>query len=102
MDKIYNFSQVCSSLPDEVMKKFNEALYNYSDSGISITDISSNSPEFKQILEQAESSLKELMQIPDNYRILFLQGGATTQFAAVPLNLLSEHNERNNIICPFF
>ena len=98
MDKIYNFSQVASSLPDEVMKKFNEALVSYSDTGISLMDINSNSPEFKQIMDDATSSLKELMQIPDNYRILFLQGGATTQFATVPLNLLSEHKCADYIV----
>ena len=98
MDKIYNFSQVASSLPDEVMVKFNEALERYPDSGISLTDINSNSPEFKEIMDDAESALRELMQIPDNYRILFLQGGATTQFATIPLNLLSEHRCADYIV----
>ena len=91
MNKIYNFSPVASSLPDEVMQQFNAALAEYSNSGISLMDVNANSPEFKEIIDGAESALRELMQIPDNYKILFLQGGATTQFAAIPLNLLSEH-----------
>ncbi len=98
MNKIYNFSAVASSLPDEVMQQFNNALVEYSDSGISLMDINHNSPEFKEILEGAQSCLKELMQIPDNYKILFLQGGATTQFATIPLNLLSEHRCADYII----
>ena len=78
-------------LPLEVLEKAQADLLCYGDSGMSVMEMSHRTPEFEAILNSAESSLRTLMNIPSNYKILFLQGGASTQFAAVPLNLLSEH-----------
>ena len=78
-------------LPLEVLQKAQQDLLCYGDSGMSVMEMSHRTPEFEEILHSAEASLRKLMNIPDNYKVLFLQGGASTQFAAVPLNLLSEH-----------
>ena len=85
-------------LPLEVLKTAREELLCYGDSGMSVMEMSHHSPEFEKIIKGAEESLRTLMGIPSNYRVLFLQGGATTQFAAVPLNLLSEHKCADYII----
>lgn len=85
-------------LPLEVLKNVQEELLCYGDSGMSVMELNHHSPEFGEILKEAEESLRTLMGIPSNYRVLFLQGGATTQFAAIPLNLLSEHKCADYII----
>ena len=91
MERVYNFSAGPSMLPLEVLEKAQQDLLCYGDSGMSVMEMSHRTPEFEEILHSAEASLRKLMNIPDNYKVLFLQGGASTQFAAVPLNLLSEH-----------
>ena len=91
MERVYNFSAGPSMLPLEVLEKAQADLLCYGDSGMSVMEMSHRTPEFEEILHSAEASLRKLMNIPDNYKVLFLQGGASTQFAAVPLNLLSEH-----------
>ena len=91
MERVYNFSAGPSMLPLEVLEKAQQDLICYGDSGMSVMEMSHRTPEFEEILHSAEASLRKLMNIPDNYKVLFLQGGASTQFAAVPLNLLSEH-----------
>ncbi len=91
MERVYNFSAGPSMLPLEVLEKAQADLLCYGDSGMSVMEMSHRTPEFEDILHSAEASLRKLMNIPDNYKVLFLQGGASTQFAAVPLNLLSEH-----------
>ncbi len=91
MERVYNFSAGPSMLPLEVLEKAKEDLLCYGDSGMSVMEMSHRTPVFEEILHSAEASLRKLMNIPDNYKVLFLQGGASTQFAAVPLNLLSEH-----------
>ena len=98
MERVYNFSAGPSMLPLEVLKTAREELLCYGDSGMSVMEMSHRSPEFEEILKGAEDSLRTLMGIPSNYRILFLQGGASTQFASVPLNLLSEHKCADYII----
>ena len=76
-------------LPLPVLRKAANEMLNYGKSGMSVMEMSHRSPEYQAIIDAAEASLRSLMQIPDNYKVLFLQGGASTQFAAVPLNLLS-------------
>ena len=76
-------------LPLPVLKKAAAEMLSYGDSGMSVMEMSHRSPAYQAIIDAAEASLRRLMQIPDNYKVLFLQGGASTQFAAVPLNLLS-------------
>ena len=98
MNRVYNFSAGPSMLPLEVLKKAQEELLCYGGSGMSVMEMSHRSSDFEAILHSAEASLRELMKIPDNYKVLFLQGGASTQFAAVPLNLLSEHKCADYII----
>lgn len=73
------------------MERARAEFLSYGDSGVSVMEMNPHSPAFEQILHDAQDSLRRLMDIPRNYRILFMQGGATAQFAAVPLNLLSEH-----------
>ena len=85
-------------LPLEVLKTARDALLCYGDTGMSVLEMSHRSAEFAEIVGCAEKSLRTLLGIPSNYRVLFLQGGATTQFAAVPLNLLSEHKCADYII----
>ncbi len=85
-------------LPLEVLTKAQEDLLAYKDSGMSVMEMSHRSPEFEEILHHAQDSLRKLMNIPDNYKILFMQGGASTQFAAVPLNLLSDHKCADYIV----
>ena len=85
-------------LPLEVLEKAKEELLCYGDSGMSVMEMSHRTPEFEEILHSAEESLRKLMDIPSNYKVLFMQGGASTQFASVPLNLLSEHKCADYIV----
>ena len=78
-------------LPLEVLEKAQKELLCYGESGMSVMEMSHRSDDYKPIIKTAEALLREIMNIPDNYKVLFLQGGASTQFAAVPLNLLSDH-----------
>ncbi|MGA2507418.1 MAG: 3-phosphoserine/phosphohydroxythreonine transaminase [Chitinispirillaceae bacterium] len=87
MARVYNFSAGPSMLPEAVLKKAAAELLEYPGSGQSVMEMSHRSPEFQAIIEGAEALLREIMKIPANYKVLFLQGGASTQFAMVPLNL---------------
>ncbi len=98
MDRVYNFSAGPSMLPLEVLKQAQAELLCYGDSGMSVMEMSHRSPEYQAIIDGAEEALRKLMNIPANYKVLFLQGGASTQFAAVPLNLLSEHKCADYIV----
>lgn len=98
MNRVYNFSAGPSQLPLEVLKKAQAEMLDYAGTGMSVMEMSHRTPEFEEILNSAEKALRELMNIPSNYKILFLQGGASTQFAAVPLNLLSEHKCADYIV----
>ena len=98
MDRVYNFSAGPSMLPLEVLEKAQADLICYGESGMSVMEMSHRTPEFEEILHGAEDSLRKLMNVPANYKILFLQGGASTQFASVPLNLLSEHKCADYIV----
>ncbi len=88
MTRHYNFSAGPALLPNEVLVRAQEELLDWQGSGMSVMEMSHRSREFLSIAEQAESDLRELMSIPENYKVLFLQGGASSQFAMVPLNLL--------------
>jgi phosphoserine aminotransferase len=88
MSHIYNFSAGPAVLPRDVLKQAREELLDWHGSGMSVMEMSHRGKEFMSIAAQAEADLRELLGIPDNYRVLFLQGGATSQFAMVPLNLL--------------
>ncbi|EHJ52305.1 3-phosphoserine/phosphohydroxythreonine transaminase [Streptococcus macacae] len=84
---IYNFSAGPAVLPKSVLKKAQAELLDYNHSGMSVMELSHRSKEFDDIIKGAESLLRDLMAIPDNYKVLFLQGGASTQFSMLPLNL---------------
>lgn len=85
--RIYNFSAGPAMLPIEVLEKAQKELLEYKHSGMSVMEMSHRSKDYLSIIGEAEKGLRELMQIPDNYSVLFLQGGASLQFAMVPLNL---------------
>lgn len=86
--KIHNFSAGPSILPESVIKKAAEAVLNLNNSGLSLIEISHRSKDFIAIMDEAQSLVKELLNLPEGYSVLFLQGGASTQFLAVPQNLL--------------
>ncbi|MCF6515889.1 3-phosphoserine/phosphohydroxythreonine transaminase [Lactobacillus sp. S2-2] len=90
---VYNFSAGPATLPDKVIKEIQNNLLSINESGMSILEISHRSKDFVQILEDAKKDLKDLMQIPDNYKILFFQGGGSGQFAAAPMNLANKHQK---------
>ena len=88
MDRVYNFSPGPSMLPFPVLEKVKEQLPIYLDSGMSVMEMSHRSGMYQEIIDNAEKSLRDLMHIPESYCVLFLHGGATLQFSAVPLNLM--------------
>ncbi len=88
MSKLYNFSAGPAVLPAEVLKQAHDELQDWQGSGMSVMEMSHRGKEFMSIAEKAEADLRELMAIPDNYKVLFLQGGASSQFSMVPINLL--------------
>ena len=88
MKRVYNFSAGPACLPEEVLKEAAEEMLDYNGSGMSVMEMSHRSLAFGQIIRTAEQDLRDLMQIPDNYKVLFLQGGASQQFAMIPMNLM--------------
>lgn len=88
MRRVFNFSAGPAALPQEVLEKAQGEMLDWNDSGMSVMEMSHRGKEFMSIAAQAEADLREVMAIPDNYKVLFLQGGASSQFAMVPLNLL--------------
>lgn len=88
MSRVYNFSAGPAVLPEEVLKEAAAEMLDYNGSGMSVMEMSHRSKVFQDIVDEAEADLRELMNIPDNYKVLFLQGGASQQFAAIPMNLM--------------
>lgn len=88
MSRVYNFSAGPAVLPEEVLKEAAEEMLDYRGCGMSVMEMSHRSKVFETIIQEAESDLRELMNIPDNYKVLFLQGGASQQFAMIPMNLM--------------
>ena len=88
MSRVYNFSAGPAVLPEEVLKEAAEEMLDYQGSGMSVMEMSHRSKVYDNIIKTAEADLRELMDIPDNYKVLFLQGGASQQFAMVPMNLM--------------
>lgn len=88
MSRVYNFSAGPAVLPEEVLKEAAAEMLEYKDSGMSVMEMSHRSKAFEQIIQEAEQDLRDLMNIPDNYKVLFLQGGGSAQFAMVPMNLM--------------
>ena len=88
MARVYNFSAGPSMLPVEVLQEAADEMLDYNGTGMSVMEMSHRSKAFEEIIESAEQDLRDLMNIPDNYKVLFLQGGASQQFAAIPMNLM--------------
>ncbi|MFH1845987.1 MAG: 3-phosphoserine/phosphohydroxythreonine transaminase [Candidatus Omnitrophota bacterium] len=97
MARIYNFSAGPAVLPEEVLQTAASEMLDYKGSGMSVMEMSHRGKEFKGIIETAEADLREIMDIPDNYKVLFLQGGASLQFAMVPLNLMAKNKKADYI-----
>lgn len=93
MERVYNFSAGPSVLPLPVLEKAQKELICYGNSGMSVMEMSHRSKDYEEIIQGAESLLRELMGIPDNYKVLFLQGGASTQFAMIPMNLFRKNKK---------
>ncbi len=88
MGRVYNFSAGPAVLPEEVLKEAAEEMVDYRGCGMSVMEMSHRSKMFQEIIQEAEQDIRDLMGIPDNYKVLFLQGGASTQFAMIPMNLM--------------
>lgn len=88
MSRVYNFSAGPAVLPEEVLKEAADEMLDYRGTGMSVMEMSHRSKAYDTIIKEAESDLRELMNIPDNYKVLFLQGGASQQFAMIPMNLM--------------
>ena len=97
MSRIYNFSAGPATLPEEVLKQAQNELLDWHGAGMSVMEMSHRGKEFMSIAAQAEADLREVMAIPDNYKVLFLQGGASSQFAMVPLNLMGRTGKADYI-----
>ena len=88
MSRVYNFSAGPAVLPEAVLKEAAAEMLDYKGTGMSVMEMSHRSKAYQAIIDEAEADLRKLMNIPDNYKVLFLQGGASQQFAAVPMNLM--------------
>lgn len=88
MGRVYNFSAGPAVLPEEVLREAAEEMLDYNGSGMSVMEMSHRSKPFQEIIDAAEADIRDLMGIPDNYKVLFLQGGASQQFAMIPMNLM--------------
>jgi len=97
MGRVFNFSAGPATLPEPVLEIAQKELLDFKGTGMSVMEISHRSAAFTEVIEKAEADLRSLMQIPDNYKVLFLQGGASSQFAMVPLNLFSSRKKADYI-----
>ena len=93
-DRIYNFSAGPATMPEPVLEEIRDEMMNYKGSGMCVMEMSHRSPVYQKIIDEAEQDLRDLMGIPDNYKVLFIQGGATLQFAMIPMNLM-----KNGVAC---
>lgn len=98
MSRVYNFSAGPATLPEEVLKKAADQMLEYGDSGQSVMEMSHRSKEYQAIIDETEARLRKVMNIPDNYKVLFLQGGASSQFAMIPLNLMNKTGKADFVL----
>ena len=98
MARVYNFSAGPSMLPLEVLEECAKEMVEYGTTGQSVMEMSHRSKEYQAIIDEAEATLRDLMQVPDNYKVLFLQGGASSQFTMVPMNLMTKNKKADYII----
>jgi phosphoserine aminotransferase len=97
MNRVFNFCAGPAALPTEVLNKASAEMLNWNGKGLSVMEMSHRSPEYVSIAKQAEQDLRDLLSIPNNYKVLFMQGGATAQFAMIPMNLLRGNNTADYI-----
>lgn len=102
MARIFNFSAGPSVLPEEVLKQAASEMLEYGDSGMSVMEMSHRSKVYEGIINNTEAMFRKVMNIPDNYKVLFLQGGATMQFAMVPMNLLAKNGVADYVVTGSF
>ncbi len=88
MSRVYNFFSRTGVLPEEVLKEAAAEMLDYNGTGMSVMEMSHRSKAFEEIINSAEQDLRDLMNIPDNYKVLFMQGGASQQFAMIPMNFM--------------
>ncbi len=98
MSRVYNFSAGPSVLPESVLKTAADEMIDYKGSGQSVMEMSHRSKVYDAIIKEAEALLREVMEIPDNYKVLFLQGGASSQFAMIPLNLMTKSGKADYVV----
>lgn len=98
MARVYNFSAGPATLPEAVLKTAADEMLEYGASGQSVMEMSHRSKEYQAIIDETEKSLRDVMSIPDNYKVLFLQGGASSQFAMIPLNLMNKTGKADYVI----
>jgi len=98
MTRVFNFSAGPSALPLSVLEKAQSELVSYGTSGMSVMEMSHRSSDYQSIIDSCEALLREILSIPDNYKVLFLQGGASSQFAMIPLNLYGKNKKADFIL----
>ena len=98
MSRVFNFSPGPSMLPEAVLAKAAEEMLDYEGSGQSVMEMSHRSKEYDAIIKSCEALLREVMAIPDDYKVLFLQGGASSQFAMVPMNLMTGSGKADFVV----
>ena len=98
MERVYNFSAGPSMLPESVLKKAADEMLNCNGSGMSVMEMSHRSKPYEAIINGCEALVRELMNVPDNYKVLFLQGGASSQFTMVPMNLANKNKKIDIVI----
>lgn len=96
--RVYNFSAGPAMLPEDVLKKAAAEMLEYGTSGQSVMEMSHRSKEYQAIIDSVEAKLRDLMNIPENYKVLFLQGGASSQFAMIPLNLMNKNGKADFVL----
>jgi phosphoserine aminotransferase len=97
MKRVYNFNAGPAMLPDEVLKQAQDEMLDWHGTGMSIMELGHRGPEFGEVANQAEQDLRELMSIPENYQVLFIPGGASAQFAMVPINLMTKQRQADYV-----
>ncbi|PHQ80652.1 MAG: hypothetical protein COB66_04245 [Coxiella sp. (in: Bacteria)] len=98
MKSVFNFSPGPAMIPDDVMQKAEKEFRNWHDSGTSVMEISHRGQDFIDVAAKAEQDLRDLLDVPDNYQVLFLQGGAQLQNAAIPMNIMGDHTTANYVV----
>ena len=98
MSRVYNFSPGPACMPLKVLETASQEMVNYKNKGMSVMEMSHRSPMYEEIIVESQALLREIMRIPDNYKVLFLQGGASMQFAGVPMNLMNGSGKADYII----